>query len=47
MQKFRSLGFIVCAFGIGLLVGSCFPEKLIVIAVSLLLVGAGFCVAKC
>ncbi len=47
MYKLRSCGWIVCAFGIGLLLGSCFPEKLILVAVSVLLVGAGFCISRC
>ncbi|MBR6781351.1 MAG: hypothetical protein IKM24_10100 [Clostridia bacterium] len=47
MYKFRSCGLIVCAFGIGLLAGCCFPEKLILVVISLLLVGTGFCVSRC
>ena len=47
MFKYRSGGFVICAFGLGLLLGCCFPEKLIVIAVSLLLVCAGFFVSRC
>ena len=47
MYRYRYAGFIVCAFGFGLLSGCCFPDKLIVIIVSLLLVCAGFFVSRC
>gem|GEM_PF-1539239 len=47
MFRYRYAGFIICAFGIGLLLGCCFPEKLIILAVSALLVCAGFFVSRC
>lgn len=47
MIRNSMIGCVVAAFGIGLLLGSCFPEKLILVAVSLLLITAGVCIFKC
>ncbi|MBQ6863506.1 MAG: hypothetical protein IJO14_04620 [Clostridia bacterium] len=47
MFRYNIIGCIVAAFGIGLLLGSCFPEKLILVTVSLLLITAGVCIINC
>lgn len=46
MYKYRTVGFVVAAFGVGMLLSCCFPEKFIVFAVSVLLVAAGLCLCK-
>ena len=46
MNRNRTAGLVVAAFGVGMLLSCCFPEKFVVFAVSILLVAAGFCLCK-
>lgn len=41
-----SKGFIVISFGVGLFLAYCFPTKILVIALAILLIAAGFFLLK-
>lgn len=42
-----SKGFIVISFGLGLFLAYCFPTKVLIIALAVLLIAAGFILLKC